>query len=71
MKLKRILAVAGIILILSMYVIAIVSAFSDSPNSKSWLMAAVFSTVIVPIVIYTFQMVYRLLKPGDGDEPSN
>jgi hypothetical protein len=34
-------------------------------------MAAVFSTVIVPIVIYTFQLVYRLLKPGDGDEPSN
>lgn len=66
MRWKRILALISVILILSMYVIALISAFSNSPDSKIWLMAAVLSTVIVPAIIYAIGLVYRLLKQ-DGD----
>ncbi|WP_394526380.1 hypothetical protein [Lacrimispora sp. JR3] len=66
MKWKRPLAMIGIIFILSMYIIAIVSAFSRHPDSKNWLMAAIFSTVIVPCIIYASQLVYRVLKPDTG-----
>lgn len=65
MKWKRPLAIFGIVLILAMYVIAIVSAFSQSPDSKNWLMAALVSTVIVPVTIYALQMVYHLVKHDD------
>lgn len=62
MKWKRILAFIGLIFLLSMYVIAILSAFSHNPESKNWLMAAIFSTVIVPVFLYAAGLVYRLLK---------
>ena len=67
MKWKRPLAMAGVILIRAMYVIAIVSAFSKSPSAKSWLMAALFSTVVIPVILYAFQLVYRLLNPEGKD----
>lgn len=65
MKWKRLFAIAGLVLILAMYLIAIVSAFLNTPQSKNWLMAAIFSTVIVPVFLYAAQLVYRLLKPED------
>ena len=67
MKWKRPLAMAGVIFILAMYVIAIVSAFSKSPSANNWLMAAIFSTVVIPVILYAFQLVYRLLKPEEKD----
>ncbi|MFT4105409.1 MAG: hypothetical protein QM657_06560 [Lacrimispora sp.] len=71
MKLKRPLAILGLIVILSIYVIAIVSAFSHSPQAATWLMAAVFSSVIVPIFFYAGGMVYRILKRESGNKGSD
>ena len=71
MNWKRVLAVIGLVLILALYAIALISAFSRSPESKTWLMAAVFSSVIIPVVIYAAQLVYRMLKPGDKDKTSD
>lgn len=68
MKWKRPLAMAGVILILAMYAIAVVAAFSKSPSSKTWLMAAVFSTVIVPVILYAAGLVYRLLNSDKKEE---
>lgn len=62
MRWKRPLALAGVIFILAMYLIAIVSAFSKNPASKSWLMAAIVSTVIIPVILYAAQLVYKLLE---------
>lgn len=63
MKWKRPLAMIGIMLIISMYIVALFSAFSNHPDSKNWLMSAIFSTVAVPIFIYVLQLVARILKP--------
>lgn len=65
MNLKRPLAMIGVILIVSMYLIALFSAFSHHPDSKNWLMAAIFSTVAVPVFLYVVQLVARVLKPDD------
>lgn len=63
MKWKRPLALMGLMLILAMYVIALLSAFFHTPESKIWLMAAILSTVIVPAIIYSAQLVCRVLRP--------
>ncbi len=68
MKWKRFLAMAGVVLILSMYVIAIISAFSHNPEAKNWLMAAIFSSVVIPVFLYTAQLVARVIRQ-DKDEP--
>lgn len=67
MRWKRPLAIIGIVLILALYVIALISAFSQSPDSKNWLMAALVSTVIVPVTIYAITMVYRLVKRNENE----
>jgi len=67
-KWKRFLAMAGVVLILSMYVIAIISAFSHNPEAKSWLMAAIFSSVVVPVFLYAAQLVARVIRQNK-DEP--
>lgn len=71
MKWKRPLAMSGVILIAAMYIVAIAAAFSKSPSASSWLMAAIFSTVIVPVILYALQMVYRLLKPNEEENGKN
>lgn len=65
MKWKRPLALAGVVCIAALYLIALISAFSRRPDASSWLMAAIFSTVAVPVFIYAAQMVVKLLK-GDS-----
>lgn len=67
MKWKRFLAMAGVVLILSMYLIAIISAFSHNPEAKNWLMAAIFSSVVVPVFLYAAQLVARVIR-HDKDE---
>lgn len=71
MKWKRFLAMAGLLLILAMYAIALISAFSHSPESKNWLMAAIISSAVIPILLYAVQLVARVLKPDKTDpDPS-
>ncbi|HCD44810.1 MAG TPA: hypothetical protein DEQ64_13985 [Lachnoclostridium sp.] len=70
MKWKRFLAMAGVVLILSMYIIAIISAFSHNPEAKNWLMAAIFSSVVIPIFLYAAQLVARVIRQNK-DEPDS
>jgi Na+/melibiose symporter-like transporter len=67
MKWKRFLAMAGVVLILSMYLIAILSAFSHHPDAKNWLMAAVFSSVVIPILLYAAQLAARVLSQNKNE----
>ncbi len=67
MRWKRLLAVVGVVFILAMYVIALISAFSHSPESKNWLMAAIFSSVVIPILLYAAQLVARVIRPDKTD----
>jgi len=61
---------AGVVLILSMYIIAIISAFSHNPEAKNWLMAAIFSSVVIPIFLYAAQLVARVIRQNK-DEPDS
>jgi Na+/melibiose symporter-like transporter len=67
-KWKRLLAMAGVVLILFTYIIAIISAFSHNPEAKNWLMAAVFSSVVIPVFLYAVQLVARVIRQNE-DEP--
>lgn len=61
-KVQRILALAGVVLIVLMYAATLFFALSDSPNATEWLMASVFCTIAVPVVIYAYMLVYKYLK---------
>ena len=70
-KIRRILAVIGIILLLGLYAAAFIFAIIDDPNSMNYFLAAVVATVIVPALLWAYTFVYNILKkyygPGKND----
>lgn len=68
MKLRRILALIGIILLLALYGSTMVFALMDSPLSKGLLMGAVFATIAVPVLLYAILLVAKNVR-GKGVDP--
>lgn len=60
-KLKRILALAGALILAGMYVVTLVLGLTASPAAKDALMAAIACTVIIPCLIYGMMLVARVL----------
>ncbi len=59
---KRILALAGVILLLFMYGATMFFALSGSPSADGWFKASIFCTIAVPVLLYAYMLVYRYLK---------
>lgn len=65
-KAKRILALAGAILLALLYLSTLVFAFMGK-EFMNWLMTAVGASIMVPVLIWAYGFIYRLLK-GDTEE---
>ena len=61
-KVKRILALIGVGLLVGMYVATLVFALIDSPWAKDLLKVSIVMTVLVPVVLFAYILVYRMLK---------
>lgn len=59
---KRILALAGVILLIGLYVVTFICAIFTTPAAKGLFMACIFATVAVPVMGYAYILVYRVLK---------
>lgn len=62
MKLRRIMAIGGLILIALAYLCTLIFALIDSPHAKSMLMASLFCTIVVPAILYAYQMISQVTK---------
>lgn len=62
MRYKRPLAIAAIIFILLLYVSTIVFALIDHPLAESFLMTALFCTIVVPAILYGYYVILNYLK---------
>ncbi len=65
-KAKRILALAGAVLLILLYLSTLVFAFMGK-EFMHWLMASVGASIMVPVLIWAYSFIYRLLK-GDTEE---
>jgi energy-coupling factor transporter transmembrane protein EcfT len=70
-KVKRIAAIIGVVLIASMYVISLISAFFATEKAPGLFLASVFSTIVIPIMIYLFIAVYKYVHKNDNLETSD
>ncbi len=61
-KIKRIAAILIVVFLLSLYGLTLFAAFTSSPNKNALFQASLYSTVVIPIMIYSYMLVYRLLK---------
>lgn len=59
---RRILAIAGVILLLAMYVMSFVFAISGSESADGWFKVSLFCTIAIPVMLYAYTLVYRYLK---------
>lgn len=66
MKLKRIFAMAGVILLVGLFVLAIVLAVTGAP--KNHLMAVIFSMVFIPIIMFSMGLMAKVLRPSEPVE---
>ena len=62
---KRILALIGAALLLAMYIATFVFALMKSPASDDWFRASVLATLIIPTVLYCYQLIFKHAKDRD------
>ncbi len=62
MKIKRILALAGVVLLAALYISTLVLALIGSKEALKLLVVAVFCTIAVPVMIHLFLMMTNIRK---------
>ena len=67
MKIKRIFAIIAVVLLVALYGSTIVFAMSDNPNAVYMFKASIFCTVIIPIILYSYILVYRVFGQKESD----
>jgi hypothetical protein len=74
-KVKRIAAIVGIVLIASMYLVSLLSAFFATKYSNGLFLASVFSTIVIPIIIWWYITIYKWVhkndEPADAGDAQN
>ena len=66
-KIKQILAILGCILLVGLYVSTLVFALIGSEDTMNLFRASVYATVVGPVLIWAYSVIYRLLKNHFGD----
>lgn len=62
MNKKRIGAIAALVVIVCLYGATVVLAFLDSPFARSCLMASLFCTIVVPVILYVYLMILHFFS---------
>ncbi len=67
---KRILAIAGVVILVLMYIATFVLAIMNHPDTGKLLMAAIVCTVFIPVMIHLLLMMNNARKGKNVfDEP--
>ena len=64
-KTKRIAAMIGIILLGALYLLTFISSFFSNKYTNGLFLACLFSTFFIPVTIYAFMLIYRLVHKTD------
>ena len=67
-KTKQILAIIGVVLLVALYVSTLVFALIGSDLATNCLKASIYATVVVPVLIWAYSFIYKLLKKHDGKD---
>lgn len=64
-KLTRVFALIGAILLAGLYICTLILALIDSAYTSDLLKASIASTIILPVLLYAYILIYRLAKHSD------
>ena len=68
-RFQQLLALAGVVIVVGMILVTLFFAVTGSP----WFMASMLLTLTLPLLIYAYLFIYRLVKgdPGSGNRPDS
>ena len=67
-KAKRILAILGIIVLVGLYLTTLACAIFAKDNVMNLLMASLYATVVIPVLIWAYTFIYKLMKKDSKNE---
>lgn len=66
-KMKRILALTGAVFLVCIYIATLIFALIDSPAASGLFLASVAATILVPVLLYGYILIARLLASQNTD----
>lgn len=70
-KTTRILALAGAVLLVLLYASTIIFAFMDTSFALPCLKASIAGTIIIPVLLYGYLLIYRITHKDDELKDEN
>ena len=70
-KIKRILALAGALLLVALYACTLIFALMESPAASGLLAASVAATILIPVLLYGYILIARLVKEHGRDNDAS
>ncbi|WP_294783254.1 hypothetical protein [uncultured Eubacterium sp.] len=67
-KLKQITALIGVVALIGLYVSTLVLALIGSAEAISLLKAAVYATIVLPVLLWAYSFIYRMMKGKQNDD---
>lgn len=67
-KVKRILASIGVIVLAGLYLSTLLCALFAKDNVMNVLMASIYATVVIPVLIWAYSFIYKLVKKDDSED---
>lgn len=61
-KAKRLTALIGVIFLVALYLITLISAIFTTPATASLFKVCIFSTMVVPIILYLATLVFHVFE---------
>jgi len=62
LKIKRIGALALVVILLGLYITTFILAFMKSPTAQKLFQGSVIATIAIPIMLYGYMLIYKYLK---------
>ena len=70
-KLKKIFAIAGVVILLGMYLLTFISAILATPNTHSLFLGSLAATIIIPIFLYAYMLIYKVVYKNRENQEDN
>ncbi len=69
-RIKQIFAWIGIVILIGMYIATFLLAFFHNPLSQALFRGSLALTVLLPVLLYAMQLIFRLLNRDDKQDNS-
>lgn len=70
-KFKRVLALLGVIILVGLYVATVLCAIFATENMMNMLMASIYASVIIPLLIWIYSFICNKFKNDEDDTNNN